>query len=164
MDRIHRLNEDEIADALSGKPAEEPIAGCEGCAAEFAAWSDLGSGLRRGLDAQANRPSYFWTRQQARIRERLTKRVASMRWVAAAICVLVLLGVGMIHQGATPTSEIAQTAPSVKTMEAAPADPDDALLQDIQASLGREVPAPLAPAAMLVEEMASNQAQHPKEN
>jgi len=152
MDQVHRLNEAEIAAALAGQPAEERIADCENCAAEFAAWSDLGNGLRGDLASQAEQPAYFWTRQQARIREQLTPRAATPRWAAAAICALVLFAFALIHQGIAPSHEIAQTAPPAA---AAPADPDDALLEDIQASLEREVPAPLAPAAMLVNEMAS---------
>ena len=153
MDQVHRLNETEIAAALAGQPPEERIADCENCAAEFAAWSDLGSGLRSDLESQADRPAYFWMRQQARIRERLTPRAATLRWASAAICALVLFALAMIHQGLAPSRELAQSAPPA--MAAAPADPDDALLEDIQASLEREVPAPLAPAAMLIDEMAS---------
>lgn len=161
MDRVHRLHEVEIADALAGKPAEERIAGCENCAAEFAAWKDLGNGLRSDLESQADLPAYFWTRQQARIRERLAPRAASLRWAAAATCALVLLAFGLIHQGSTP-----QPPTVAQTQVTQQADPDDALLQEIQASLEREVPAPLAPAAVLVEEMASasNQVQQIKEN
>lgn len=163
MDRVHRLNEAEIAAALAGQPAEERIADCEDCAGEFAAWRDVGNGLRSDLESQAGRPAYFWTRQQARIRERLAPRAATLRWAAAAICALVLFAFALIHQGIAPSRELAQTAPPAA---AAAVDPDDALLEDIQASLQREVPAPLAPAAMLVDEMASASPQTPqvKEN
>ena len=162
MDLVHRLNEAEITDALAGQ-AEERVAECQPCAAEFAAWKDLGGRLRQDLESRADRPAYFWTRQQARIRERLAPRAAGLRWAAAAIFALILLAFGLIHQSATPRSEIAQTTSAVQVAQA---DPDDALLEDIQASLEREVPAPLAPAAVLVEEMssASKQAQQVKEN
>ena len=162
MDLVHRLNEAEITDALAGQ-AEERVAECQPCAAEFAAWKDLGGRLRQDLESRADRPAYFWTRQQARIRERLAPRAAGLRWAAAAIFALILLAFGLIHQGAAPRSEIAQTTSAVQVAQA---DPDDALLEDIQASLEREVPAPLAPAAVLVEEMssASKQAQQVKEN
>jgi len=155
MDQIHRLNEDEIAGALSGQPADKRIAECPSCATEFAEWVDLGGRLRQDMAARADKPTFFWTRQRARIRERLTPREAGLRWVAGAICALVLLASGLIHQSAAPRSEIAQVTPPVKAAQAAPADPDDALLEDIQASLERDVPAPLEPAAMLVDEMAS---------
>jgi len=162
MDLVHRLNEAEITDALAGQ-AEERVAECQPCAAEFAAWKDLGGRLRQDLESRADRPAYFWTRQQARIRERLAPRAAGLRWAAAAIFALILLAFGLIHQSATPRSGISQTTSAVQVAQA---DPDDALLQDIQASLEREVPTPLAPAAVLVEEMASasNQAQQTKEN
>ncbi len=154
MDWTHQLNEVEITDALSGKPADERIANCDTCAAEFAAWRELGGRLRGELESRSDMPGYFWTRQQARIRERLAPRATSLRWAAAAIFVLILLAFGLIQQGVTPTVPVAQV------------DPDDALLQDIHASLQREVPAPLAPATVLVEEVASasNQAQQAKEN
>lgn len=163
MDRIHRLNEAEVADALSGQPAKDRIAECESCAAEFAAWKDLGNSLRGDLESKADLPSYFWTRQQARIRERRVPRANPLRWAAAAICALILFAFVLIHQGLSPSHEIAQAAPPAA---GAPADPDDALLEDIQVSLQREVPAPLAPAAMLVEEIASALPQTPqvKEN
>jgi hypothetical protein len=153
MDQIHRLNEDEIAGALSGKPADERIAECPSCAAEFAEWTDLGGRLRQDMAARAERPAFFWTRQGARIRERLTPHGAGLRWVAGAICALVLLATGLIHQSAAPRRELAQTTTPTNAMRAT--DPDDALLQDVQTSLDRDVPAPLEPAAMLVDEMAS---------
>jgi len=153
MDQIHRLNEDEIAGALSGQPADQPIAECPSCAAEFAEWTDLGGRLRQDMAARAERPAFFWTRQRARIRERLTPHGAGLRWVAGAICALVLLASGLIHQSAAPRRELAQTITPANAMLAT--DPDDALLQDVQTSLDRDVPAPLEPAAMLVDEMAS---------
>jgi hypothetical protein len=89
-----------------------------------------------------------------------------LRWAAAAIFALVLLAFGLIHQGVAPRTEVAQTTTTAAAAQVAPADPDDVLLENVHASLQREVPAPLAPAAMLVEEMASasNQAQQTKEN
>src|SRR5208337_3575015 len=99
MDSVHRLNEAEIADALAGKAAAERVADCQPCAAEFAAWKDLGGKLRQDLESRADRPAYFWTRQQARIRERLAPRRASAPWAAAAIFALMLLAVGLIQQG-----------------------------------------------------------------
>jgi len=167
MDSVHRLNEAEIAEALAGKAAEERVADCQHCAAEFAAWKDLGGSLRQDLESRADRPAYFWTRQQARIRGRLVPRAASPRWAAAAICALILLAAGLIQRGVTPKMEMARTAPAVPTVQVAQAESDDdALLEDIQASLEREVPAPLAPAAVLVEEMASasKQGKQAKEN
>ena len=166
MDPAHRLNEAEIADALSGTPPEKRIADCDTCAKEFAAWKDLGDGLRRELDERADLPAYFWTRQQARIRERLVPRAASLRWAAAAILALVLLAFGLVRHNVPPRMEIAQNSPSTATVQNAQTDPDDALLQDIDASLQQEVPAPLMPAAVLVQELdlASKQAQQVKEN
>jgi len=166
MDQLHRLNEDEIADALSGKPAEERIANCPRCAAEFADWTELGDKLRQDVASRADLPAHFWAQQRARVRERLAPRATRLRWAAVTICALVLLAFGMLQRGVAPDAEMAQTTPAVSVTQANQADPDDALLQDIDASLQRELPAPLAPAAVLVEEMASasNQAQHPKEN
>jgi len=146
------------------------VADCQPCAAEFAAWKDLGGRLRQDLESRAGRPAYFWTRQQARIRERLAPRAASGRWAGAAIFALILLAFGLIQRGVTPKMdriEMARTAPAVPALQVAQADPDDdALLEDIQASLDRELPAPLAPAAVLVEEMASpsKQGKRVKEN
>ncbi|MFI5089924.1 MAG: hypothetical protein ACHP7P_07685 [Terriglobales bacterium] len=170
MDLVHRLNEAEIADALAGQAAEERVADCQPCAAEFAAWKDLGGRLRQDLESRADRPAYFWTRQQARIRERLAPRAESARWAAAAIFALILLAVGLIQPGVTPKMdrmEMARTAPAVPAAQVAqPESDDDTLLEDIQASLQRELPASLAPAAVLVEEVtsASEHARQVKEN
>jgi len=167
MDLVHRLNEAEIADALVGKAAEDRVADCPQCATEFAAWNDLGGRLRHDLDARADKPAYFWTRQQACIRERLAPRAPSLRWAAAAVFALILLALGLIQRGVPPKAEIARTAPAIPSVPRAPAESDDdALLEDIQSSLEREVPAPLAPAAVLVEEMASasKQGKRVKEN
>jgi len=164
MDQLHRLNVDEIADALSGKSAEERIADCPSCAAEFADWTELGGKLRQDLASRSDLPVYFWALQRARICERLAPRTASLGWVTAAICALVLLAFGLIRQDVAPRTEVAHAKPAISASPVAQVDPDDDLLQDIHASLERELPAPLAPAAVLVEEMASNQAQQVKEN
>jgi hypothetical protein len=170
MDLVHRLNEAEIADALAGQTAEERVAECQPCAAEFAAWKDLGGSLRQDLESRADKPAYFWTRQQARIRERLAPRAASPRWAAAAIFALILLAVGLIQRGVTPKMdkmEMARTAPAVPAVQVAPAESDDdTLLEDIQASLQRDLPASLAPAVVLVEEVtsASEHSRQVKEN
>ena len=166
MEELHRLNEDEIVDALSGKPAEERIADCPSCGEQFAAWTDLGCRLRQEVASRSDLPAHFWAQQRAGIRERLAPRATRLRWAAVAICALVLLAFGMVQRGAAPRGEDTQTASAVSANQVAQADPDDALLQDVHASLRREVPAPLAPAAVLVEEMASasNQARQAKEN
>jgi hypothetical protein len=166
MDCAHRLNEAEISDALMGKPADEHTANCASCTAELVAWTEFGGRLRQDLKSRADLPAYFWTRQQARIRERLAPRAARLRWAAAAICALVLLAFGLVRQGAAPRTEVMHMTPAVTAVRVAQDDPDDVLLQDVQASLQREVPAPLAPAAVLVEEVASasDQAQQIKEN
>ena len=164
MDQVHRLNEAEIADALSGKPAEKRIADCADCAAEFAEWRRVGEGFRRDLDSCADLPPYFWARQQARISDRLAARAPSLRWATAAIFALVLLAFGLIHHSTAPTMDTTRSAPEDTKVQMAQSDPDDLLLQDIQASLDRDVPAPLAPASVLVNEMASSQTQHVKEN
>jgi len=166
MDQVHRLNEDEITDALSGKPAVEQIAECPTCAEEFVAWRELGCRLRQEVESRADLPAYFWMRQQARISERLAPRATRLRWAAVAIFALVLLAFGLVQRGAAPRAKVAQIAPPVAASQVAQTDPDDALLQDVHASLQRELPAPLAPAVVLVEEMASasNQAQQVKEN
>ncbi|MFZ3213277.1 MAG: hypothetical protein WA188_17375, partial [Terriglobales bacterium] len=79
---------------------------------------------------------------------------------------LILLAFVLIRQGVTPGSEVAQTPAPATATQGGPGDPDDVLLQDIQSSLEREVPAPLAPAAVLVEEVASasKQGRQLKEN
>jgi hypothetical protein len=166
MDRVHRLNDAEIADALSGQAAQERIANCESCAAEFAQWKRIGEELRCDLDGRADLPPYFWTRQRAHIRERLSPSASSLRWAAAAIFALVLLAFGLIRHGETPNADSASIEPHGAPVQMAQSDPDDVLLRDIEASVYREVPAPLAPATVLVEEMASasDQAQHLKEN
>jgi len=166
MDQLHRLNEDEITSALSGQPEEDRIADCPSCAAEFADWTELGGKLRQELASRSNLPAHFWAQQRARIRERLVPGATRLRWAAAAICALVLLAVGLIRRGAAPRGEVARIAPPVAASQVAQVDPDDALLRDIHASLQRELPAPLAPAGVLVDEMASasKQAQQVKEN
>jgi len=163
MDQLHRLNEDEIADALSGKPAKERIADCPSCAAEFTEWTKLGDWLRQDMASRSDLPAHFWAQQRARIRERLTPRATRLRWAVITTCALVLLAFGMVQRGVAP-KEMAQATPAVPATHAAQTDPDDALLRDIDASLQRELPAALAPAAVLVEEMASNRNQRVKEN
>jgi hypothetical protein len=166
MDRIHRLNEAEIADALSGQVAEERISSCETCAAEFEQWKRIGEALRDDVAGRADLPSYFWTRQRAYIRERLSRRAPSLRWATALIFALLLIAFVLIRHSATPNAETTATAPRTTPIQVAKRDPDDVLLRDIEASVYRELPTPLAPGTVLVEELASasNQAQGLEEN
>ena len=166
MDRVHRLNETEIADALSGEPVEERIASCDTCAAEFEQWKRIGEELRADLDGRADLPPYFWTRQRAHIRERLSSKAPSLRWATAVIFALVLLAFGLIRQSTTPNAETTSITPQTTPVQIVERDPDDVLLRDVEASLNREVPTALAPANLLVEEMASvsNPAQSLREN
>lgn len=157
MDPLHQLNEAEIAEALSGQaPEARLLASCEGCSTEFAEWSELGGKLRAEFHAQADMPGYFWARQQARIRQRLEPGPMPLRAVLAGILALLVVACGLILAPVQPSQ------PQVSQASRRPADQDDVLLEEIQASLQKDVPGPLMPAAVLVQELTNGPMQDQK--
>ncbi len=127
------------------------------CGPKLAEMSAIAHTLRADLDAAAERPSHFWTRQQARIRERTSARPARLRWPIAAMGALAALSFALLSVKA-PAPAPAPAA-AVQT-----ADADDLLLQDIQHSLAHRAPEALMPASVLVQEMATGSNHQPKRN
>ncbi len=105
--------------------------------------------LRTELEAAAERPAYFWTRQHAHIRERIAARPVLLRWPILAMAVLAALSFALLS--------VRTPAPApVPAIQAQAADADDLLLMDIQHSLSHRTPQALMPANVLVQEMISN--------
>ena len=137
--------------AANDAATETHLAGCAECRAEQEA-------LRGALDtascwvrAAAERPEGFWQRQRASIAARLAEaaRVAARPWGWATAFAALLLAAMLLNQQAPPP----QTG-------VAPADPDHALLLEVQRSVRREVPQALEPAALLAYDLASEAQKH----
>lgn len=141
------LNDVEIAQALLGTAAAEVrrhLEACPGCRGEYVRLDSGLAGYGAALRAQAERPEFFWRRQRAEVGARLSRPQAagSLRWALAGGLALLALALGLVSADIRPAAPVQ-----------AQIDPDDALLVDIQHSLQHQVPAPLLPAALLVEEV-----------
>ena len=150
------LNDDQFAEVLLGNGADPHLAQCECCSAEAGNLARMSDVLRQDLQSRSDMPGYFWSRQQARIRERLVQHTSPVRWAAVAVFVLILAAFALITHGMRP--ELAQRSGNSSTAQTANAD--DALLEDIQASLQRPVPKPFMPATLLVQAVSSGRTQN----
>lgn len=144
------LSEVEFHEVLMGcesVAARAHLAICRECAVEHAALAAMRAELKRDLSAQAEQPGYFWSRQQARIRERIHRAGHPLRLAMAGILALVAVAFSLVAYDARP-----KAPPAAQTQAN---DPDDLLLRNIQTSLRREVPRPLMPATVIVDEVAA---------
>jgi hypothetical protein len=112
--------------------------------AELAGLRDL---LRADLLRAAEKPSYFWARQRANIRERLVGPKPLLRWSIAAMAAIALVSLALLAGNRTA---------SAPPQQAQRVDADDLLLKDIQHSLAHRAPEPLMPASVLVQEITAN--------
>ena len=117
--------------------------------AEMAEISAMAQALRADLDTAAARPPFFWTRQQARVRERISARPTRLRRPIAAMGALAALSFALLS--VKPPAPAPAPVASVQAVDA-----DDLLLQNIQHSLSHHAPDALMPASVLVQEMTSD--------
>jgi hypothetical protein len=98
------------------------------------------------LRSAAERPEWFWQRQQACIRGRIAAEHAWFRplitWAGALA--LIILALLLLNSGPAPKAVQAQT------------DPDQELVVAVEESVESEVPAALEPAALLAEEISNH--------
>ncbi len=150
------LNDEQFAEVLLGNGADPHPAQCESCSAEASNLVRMTDALRQDLQSRSDMPGYFWSRQQARIREQLIQHTSPVRWAAVAVIAVILVAFALITHGMQP--ELAQRSGNLSTAETA--NGDDALLEDIQASLQRPVPKPFMPATLLVQAVSSGHTQN----
>jgi predicted anti-sigma-YlaC factor YlaD len=141
------LSDEQLAEELTNPFAAdaaacEHLAACPACREEY-------ESLRRGLAryreearAAAERPESFWLRQRTTLATRNAGRPASRRLSWAAVAAVVVL---------TAVLLIEKTPPQQPTPAA---DPDHALLVDVEHSVRRQVPRALEPAALLAQEVS----------
>lgn len=151
------LSDEQFAEALAGATSDVAamhLAECAMCRAELkrvrgalhlaAAWSRN----------QAARPAGFWYAQRQAIAEQLAGRREPSRLVAwtGAMAAMVLCALLLTQFSATGVSGTQAGESPQPAREAA--DPDDALMAEIQASLRRPVPRPLEPALLVTQELS----------
>ena len=106
-------------------------------------------GLPELAHAATEHPDEFWERQQAEIRQRIAAMPApssgraATAWAGALA--MVLLALFLLHGNPAPRASGMQS------------DPDQDLLVAVEQSLQSGVPQALEPAAMLADEISSNQ-------
>jgi hypothetical protein len=138
------LSEDQITQWVLGTRDEyvlRHLESCEVCSREVEGLGNATTSFRDSIRAAAQRDRSFWQSQQLAIRERLSARdwyPLHWAWVAAMIMVLI--------------AAIFLTHPPKAPQNSASEDADNALLQEVQSDLGRDVPQALAPAVLIAEE------------
>lgn len=141
------VNDAEFGELLAGTaPAEvrAHLVDCGACSAGFAGLAAVRDALRNDLQRAAERPGSFWSRQRARLRDRLRERHGSLRWALAGMAALATLSFALL------TAKPPQPSTSARTSSV---DADDLLLKDIQHSLAHQAPETLMPASVLVQEI-----------
>jgi hypothetical protein len=115
------------------------LAICHACSAAVEELRSAISGFRDSIHATAQRDQRFWRNQQLAIRQQASGWFP-LHWAWVAAMVLVLI-----------TAIFLTRAPNTP-QNTATEDADNALLQEVQGDLAREVPKALAPAVLIAEE------------
>jgi hypothetical protein len=140
----NHLSEDQITEWVLGTRDEyvrRHLAACDACSVEAEELQSTISSFRDSIHATAQRDQSFWRNQQLAIREQLSARGwYPLHWAWAVAMVMVLI------------TAIFLTRPPNAPQNNASEDADNALLQQVQGDLAREVPEALAPAVLIAEE------------
>jgi hypothetical protein len=139
------LNEDQITEWVLGASdglVLRHLETCHACAVEAEGLRNTLSSFRDAVHAAAQREQSFGQNQQLAFRGRVSARgwYAALRWAwAVAMVVVLITAIFLTRRPNTPQN-------------CASEDADNALLQEVQGDLGREVPQALAPAVLIAEE------------
>ena len=138
--------EHELSEWLLGSAAGEVarhLENCSMCRAEAGDLKEAIGRFRMSVHAEAERGPIFWTRQRAKIRERIALRhpASVLRW--ALFAVIALVAVLLLSRS--------PQLPQLANNDAA----DDALLQQVESSVRQGVPTALGPAALISQERNS---------
>ena len=130
---------------ISTPEVSRHVRACATCRSEANALQDAIGRFRESMHAEAERDAIFWSRQRARIRERVAARrpTSLVRSVSLAATMLVLGAVLLL----TPSPQVSQSANN----DAA----DDALLQQVDRAVRQGVPTALGPAVLISQERNS---------
>ena len=138
----NHLSEDQITEWVLGGSDEfalRHLETCPACSREAEELRRAISSFRDSIHAAAQRDLSFWRNQQLAFRERVTGWYP-LHWAWAVAMVMVLITAILLMR--TPNS------PRNNASE----DADNALLQEVQGDLAREVPEALAPAVLIAQE------------
>ncbi len=143
------LNDDELANCLAFGPLNgmaEHLATCAQCRAELAQLRTTFAGFGDAARQAAVRDDWFWSRQRTVIAQRLRAGAPALRfrWALAGVVAMAALAASMLLQ-----------APAPPTL-AHPADEaaDEALLQEIQTDVARQVPQALDAVQPIAQQVA----------
>ena len=152
------LSDAELSELLVGaarSELREHADGCASCREDVRGLATATRGLKEEWARAETHPEYFWMGQRARIAARLAEPAGSLRWAFAGGLALLALAAGLLIN---PPS--ASLPPAATTAQNQAVDPDEQLLREIEHSLAHQVPEPLTPATLLVQEMNADNANH----
>jgi hypothetical protein len=157
------LKDDELSSLLQARQSAFPnlrdhMQECSACEGELHELSTAIEALRAGVQARAERPEEFWTRQAKRIR-RPAERQSQWRrpWVPALVPAFALLAIAAVLLKGFPLS----TPPSGPPTASIPANDsgryaelsDEAVLAMVERTVQQAAPTSLHPAALIADEL-----------
>jgi len=138
------LSEDQITEWMLGASDDfvsRHLAACYACSSTAEELRSAITGFRDSIHATAQRDLSFWRNQQLTIAQRASARGwYALHWAWVAAMVMVLIAALFLTRTPNPPQNSATE------------DADNALLQEVQGDLAREVPRALAPAVLIAEE------------
>jgi anti-sigma factor RsiW len=140
----NHLSEDQITEWVLGTRDEcvrRHLESCDACSVEAEELRRAISSFRDSVHATAQSDESFWRNQQLALCERVSARDwYPLHWAWAVAMVMVLItAIFLTRRPNTPPNHPSE-------------DADNALLQEVQGDLGRQVPRALAPAVLIAEE------------
>jgi hypothetical protein len=140
----NHLSEDQITEWVLGASDEyvlRHLETCDACSVEAEGLRRTIASFRDSIHVTAQRDPSFWRSQQLAIRQQVSARDwYPLHWAWAVAMVMILItAVFLTRRPNTPPNHASE-------------DADNALLQEVQVDLGREVPQALAPAVLIAEE------------
>ena len=140
----NHLSEDQMTEWVLGTRDEyvlRHLETCQACSVEVEELRSTISSFRDAIHATAQSDQSFWRDQQLALRERVSERDwYPLHWAWAVVMVIVLI-----------TAIFLTRTPNTRQNYASD-DADNALLQEVQGDLAREVPEALAPAVLIAQE------------
>lgn len=139
------LNQEQLTEWLLGTENQETarhLESCEACRADSEGVRAAIAGYRQTVHQAAEREQAFWARQRHAILSALPQRryIHYFRWAATTVMVVVVAAALVLMRSPEPPQQAKNDAS------------DDALLQQVENSIGRSYPAALAPAVLIDEE------------
>ncbi|HVZ60518.1 MAG TPA: hypothetical protein VG892_06990 [Terriglobales bacterium] len=157
------LKDDELSSLLQARQSAFPnlrthIQDCAACEGELHELRTAIEALRAGVQARAERPEEFWTRQAKRIRRPAERQSQGRRpWVPALVPAFALLAIAAVLLKGSPLSAPPSGPPTASVTANGSgryADlSDEAVLAMVERTVQQAAPTSLHPAALIADEL-----------